>query len=122
MQCALSIILRLRRLITIVLGELDPPLPQCASGDWFNPRGKLAVSSLIEDRGEKLFVTSEDNIKFEAPSDKVTNDLDLADLVAKQDAQSQQSLAQYKEQMEAYRATKEKEIPIYDQPLAAKAR
>ena len=71
---------------------------------------------LIEDRGEKLFVASEDNIKFEASSDKVTNDLDLAALVAKQDAQSQQAVAQsMKEQMDAYRAAKEKEIPLYDQ-------
>ncbi|PYK61228.1 MAG: hypothetical protein DME43_02950 [Verrucomicrobia bacterium] len=71
---------------------------------------------LIEDRGEKLFVKNDDNIKFEAPSDKVTNDLDLAVLVARQDAQSQQALAQdMKERMDAYRAGKEKEIPLYDQ-------
>ena len=71
---------------------------------------------LIEDRGEKLFVKNDDNIKFEAPSDKVTNDLDLAALVARQDAQSQQALAQdMKERMDAYRAGKEKEIPLYDQ-------
>jgi len=38
--------------------------------------------NLIEDRGEKLFVTNDDNIRFEAPSDKVTNDLDLAALAA----------------------------------------
>jgi hypothetical protein len=71
---------------------------------------------LIEDRGDKLFVTNDDNIKFEAPSDKVTNDLDLAALAARQDAQSQQALAQdMKERMDAYRAGKEKEIPLYDQ-------
>ena len=71
---------------------------------------------LIEDRGEKLFVTNDDNIRFEAPSDKVTNDLDLAALAARQDAQSQQALAQdMKERMDAYRAGKEKEIPLYDQ-------
>jgi hypothetical protein len=46
----------------------------------------------------------------------VTNDLDLAALVARQDAQSQQALAQeMKERMDAYRAGKEKEIPLYDQ-------
>jgi hypothetical protein len=71
---------------------------------------------LIEDRGEKLFVTNDDNIRFEAPSDKVTNDLDLAALAARQDAQSQQALAQdMKERMDAYREGKEKEIPLYDQ-------
>jgi hypothetical protein len=71
---------------------------------------------LVEDRGDKLFVTNDDNVKFEAPSDKVTNDLDLAALVARRDAQSQQTVAQYmKEQMDAYRAGKEKEIPLYDQ-------
>ncbi|PYK72327.1 MAG: hypothetical protein DME44_04780 [Verrucomicrobia bacterium] len=71
---------------------------------------------LVEDRGEKLFVTNDDNIRFEAPSDKVTNDLDLAALAARQDAQSQQALAQdMKERMDAYRAGKEKEIPLYDQ-------
>ena len=71
---------------------------------------------LVEDRGDKLFVTNDDNIKFEAPSDKVTNDLDLAALVARQDAQSQQALAQdMKERMDAYQAGKEKEIPLYDQ-------
>src|SRR4029077_11833400 len=48
---------------------------------------------LVEDRGEKLFVTNDDSVKFEAPSDKVTNDLDLAALVARHDAQSQQALA-----------------------------
>ncbi len=60
---------------------------------------------LIEDRGEKLFVTNDDNIRFEPPSDKVTNDLDLAALAARQDAQSQRALAQdMKERMDAYRA------------------
>ena len=71
---------------------------------------------LIEDRGETLFVKNDDNIRFEAPSDKVTNDLDLAALAAKQDAQSQRLLAQdMEERMAAYRRGKEAEIPIYDQ-------
>jgi hypothetical protein len=75
---------------------------------------------LIEDRGETLFVKNDDNVKFEAPSDKVTNDLDLAALAAKQDAQSQRLLAQDKEErMAAYRRGKEAEIPIYDQQQRA---
>jgi hypothetical protein len=46
MQRALSIMLRLRRLITIVLGEADPPLPRCAFGDWFTIELRRARSTL----------------------------------------------------------------------------
>ena len=119
---------------TVQEGALSPPHPpeqhRLAPEGTFYLMERVVVKSdsgvtgfapgtrvkLIEDRGDKLFVTNDDNIKFEAPSDKVTNDLDLAALAARQDAQSQQALAQdMKEQMDAYRAGKEKEIPLYDQ-------
>jgi len=72
---------------------------------------------LIKDQGETLLVQSEDT-EFEVRGDQLTNDLDLADLVARQDAQSQQALAQaMQERMERYRAEIEKKNQLSEQQL-----
>jgi hypothetical protein len=73
---------------------------------------------LVKDLGDTMRVKTVDEYgtEFEVSTDKLTNDIDLAAWAGKQDAQSQQALAQYKkEQMEAYREAKEKEKPIFDQ-------
>jgi hypothetical protein len=70
---------------------------------------------ILADRGEKLLVRTED-MEFEAPGDKLTNDLDLAALVARQDADAQQALARaMNERLATYRAEKTNLIPYYEQ-------
>ena len=72
---------------------------------------------LIKDQGETLLVQSEDT-KFEVRGDQLTNDLDLADLLRRQDAQSQQALAQaMQERMDRYRAETEKKNQLSEQEL-----
>jgi len=72
---------------------------------------------LIKDQGETLLVQSEDT-KFEVRGDQLTNDLDLAHLLGRQDAQSQQALAQaMQERMDRYRAETEKKNQLSAQQL-----
>jgi hypothetical protein len=66
---------------------------------------------LIEERGDRLLVTDGES-KIEVDGDKVTNDMDLAELAAKKDERSQQAIQEYfKSQQAAYRAEREKEKP-----------
>lgn len=70
---------------------------------------------LVEDRGDEMVVTDGET-KFNVPGDKVTNDIDLAALVAKEDARSQEAARDMiRAQLATYRADKEKEKPIFDQ-------
>jgi|ERR1051325_3475913 hypothetical protein len=70
---------------------------------------------ILADHGEKILVSTEDT-QFEVAGDKLTNDLDLAALVSRQDAESQEALARaMDERMAAYRAEKVKQIPLYEE-------
>ena len=72
---------------------------------------------LIKDQGETLLVQSE-GTKFEVRGDQLTNDLDLADLLGRQDAQSQQALAQaMQERMDRWREKMEKKNQLSEQQL-----
>ena len=70
---------------------------------------------LVKDQGETLLVQSEDT-KFEVHGDQLTNDLDLADLLRRQDAQAQQELARaMQERLAAYQAETEKKNRFSEQ-------
>ena len=70
---------------------------------------------LVKDRGETLLVQSEDT-KFEVHGDQLTNDLDLADLLRRQDAQAQRELARaMQDRLAAYQAETEKKNQLSEQ-------
>lgn len=70
---------------------------------------------LVEDKGEK-FLVSDGETKFEVVVEKLTNDIDLGALAARQDAASQSAIRQdLQDRLNAYRQSKEKERPVFEQ-------
>jgi hypothetical protein len=64
----------------------------------FAPGTRVRV---VQDKGETFGVVTDDSTTFDVPADELTNDLDLAALVARSDAKSQQTVAQWIERQNA---------------------
>jgi hypothetical protein len=70
---------------------------------------------MVQDKGETFVVTA-DSTTFEVPADNLTNDIDLAYLVARKDATSQNMIANFiRKQNEADRQGREANIAMLEQ-------
>lgn len=70
---------------------------------------------VIEDRGETIVVTN-GATNLAVPADKLTNDLDIAELASRRDAKAQRDLANYLvEQRRIDEASREKQGEVFDQ-------